>query len=231
MIPADTAGRFARWREWAREPALTALLALELLLIFVLIPLDGMSMFATRSIHVHLASMVVVAAVALIAPHRTALILTLLAAAAGWVAEAFRYEWPSDLSTLVILLAVLGFLSVLTGVVGRVVFGPGRVSAHRVQGAIVVYLHMALVFTYLQAVVLFFAPGAFGDGLIATDPAVGGKLLYFSFTTLTTVGYGDIVPVHPFARGLANFEAIVGQLYPATLLARLVTLEIASRQE
>jgi len=231
MIRADSPGPFTHWREWAREPALTALLVLELLVIFVLIPLNGMSMFATRSINVHLASLVVVAAVALIAPHRTALVLTLLAAAAGWVAEAFRYEWPSDLSTLVILLAVLGFLSVLTGVVGRVVFGPGRVSAHRVQGAIVVYLHMALVFTYLQAVVLFFAPGAFGDGLIATDPAVGGKLLYFSFTTLTTVGYGDIVPVHPFARGLANFEAIVGQLYPATLLARLVTLEIASRQE
>jgi hypothetical protein len=231
MIPADTAGRFARWREWAREPALTALLALELLLIFVLIPLDGMSMFATRSIHVHRASMVVVAAVALIAPHRTALILTLLAAAAGWVAEALRYEWPSDLSTLVILLAVLGFLSVLTGVIGRVVFGPGRVSAQRVQGAIVVYLHMALVFTYLQAVVLFFAPGAFGDGLTVTDPSVGAKLIYFSFTTLTTVGYGDIVPVHPFARSLANLEAIVGQLYPATLLARLVTLETSPRQE
>jgi hypothetical protein len=48
--------------------------------------------------------------------------------------------------------------------------------------------------------------------------------------TLTSVGYGDIVPVHPHARSLANDEAIIGQLYPATLLARLVTLEIADRR-
>jgi hypothetical protein len=53
--------------------------------------------------------------------------------------------------------------------------------------------------------------------------------IYFSFVTLTTVGYGDIVRVHPIARSLCNLEAICGQLYPATLLARIVTLEVASR--
>jgi Ion channel len=58
---------------------------------------------------------------------------------------------------------------------------------------------------------------------------VAGDLIYFSFVTLTSTGYGDIVPSHPFARGLANVEAIIGQLYPATLLARLVTLEVESR--
>jgi len=47
---------------------------------------------------------------------------------------------------------------------------------------------------------------------------------------LTTTGFGDIAPVHPFARSLANLEAIVGQLYPATILARLVTLELEHRR-
>ena len=46
---------------------------------------------------------------------------------------------------------------------------------------------------------------------------------------LTTVGYGDITPLHPMARDIANLEAVLGQLYPATLLARLVTLEMAHR--
>jgi hypothetical protein len=50
------------------------------------------------------------------------------------------------------------------------------------------------------------------------------ELLYFSLSTLTTSGYGDIVPVHPFVRSLANLESVIGQLYPATFLARLVTL-------
>ena len=53
-----------------------------------------------------------------------------------------------------------------------------------------------------------------------------GQILYFSFVTLTSTGFGDIVPVHPVMRMLVNVEAIIGQLYPATLLARLITLEL-----
>ncbi|HVQ69685.1 MAG TPA: potassium channel family protein [Bradyrhizobium sp.] len=49
-----------------------------------------------------------------------------------------------------------------------------------------------------------------------------------SFVTLTPTGYGDIVPVHTLARSLCNIESAIGQLYPATLLARLVTLEMTS---
>jgi hypothetical protein len=61
--------------------------------------------------------------------------------------------------------------------------------------------------------------------------AVASNLIYFSFVTLTSVGYGDIVPVHPVARSLTNVEQVIGQLYPATLLARLVTLELKWRRE
>ena len=59
---------------------------------------------------------------------------------------------------------------------------------------------------------------------VEDSPALASQVIYFSFTTLTTTGYGDIAPVHPVARGLCN------QLYPATLLARLVTLELAHRE-
>ena len=50
-----------------------------------------------------------------------------------------------------------------------------------------------------------------------------GELVYFSLTPLTSTGYGDILPVHPAARSLANLEAVIGQLYLAILLARLVS--------
>ena len=58
-----------------------------------------------------------------------------------------------------------------------------------------------------------------------------GAILYFSFVTLTSTGFGDIAPVHPLVRMLTNLEGIIGQLYPATLLARLVTLELRTHRQ
>ena len=58
------------------------------------------------------------------------------------------------------------------------------------------------------------------------DQSLASALFYLSFVTLTSTGYGDIVPVHPLARSLCKTESVMGQLYPATLLARLVTLEL-----
>jgi hypothetical protein len=53
-----------------------------------------------------------------------------------------------------------------------------------------------------------------------------GTIVYFSFVTLTSTGFGDVTPLHPIVRTLANLEAVMGQLFPATLLARLITLEL-----
>jgi voltage-gated potassium channel Kch len=52
---------------------------------------------------------------------------------------------------------------------------------------------------------------------------------YFSLTTLTTTGYGDIVPIDPFARSLANMESVIGRFYLAITVARLVTFEMEHR--
>ena len=116
----------------------------------------------------------------------------------------------------------------LSVVVARAVFGPGRITYHRVVGAVLLYLIIGLIFVALYGFVTLSTPLALTNlPPLHGDFAVSGNLIYFSFVTLTTTGYGDIAPLHPFARSLANVEAIVGQIYPATLLARLVTLELA----
>jgi hypothetical protein len=118
----------------------------------------------------------------------------------------------------------------LSVVVARAVFGPGRVTYHRVVGAVLLYLAMGLVFVALYGFVALSVPDAFTNlASLEGDFAIAGNLIYFSFVTLTTTGYGDIAPLHPYARSLANVEAIIGQIYPATLLARLVTLEITGK--
>ena len=102
---------------------------------------------------------------------------------------------------------------------------------HRVVGAILLYLNIGLLFAALFCFVALIVPNAFtGLQPLRDNLAVAANLIYFSFVTLTSVGYGDIVPLHPYARSLANLEAIIGQLYPATLLARLVTLQLAGRR-
>ena len=231
MTANDALENREAWRDRIREPALTILLVVEFLAIFVVIPLSGLSVYQFRSIHGLLVSLLAIGIVVAIARGRIALVLTILASIVAFVADLLRYETPSALSSSTFLIAVLAFLGILTAVIGHVVFGPGNVTGHRVRGAVVLYLHFALIFTFLYAIVLFYVPGAFGDALTTSDPSIGGKFLYFSFATLTTVGYGDIVPVHPFARSVANLEAIIGQLYPATLLARVVTLQIAARDK
>ena len=93
------------------------------------------------------------------------------------------------------------------------------------------YLTIGLIFVSLFSFVAIVIPNAFtGLGPLQDNLAVAGNMIYFSFVTLTSVGYGDIVPLHPFARALANVEAIIDQLYPATLLAQLVTLELEHRR-
>lgn len=118
----------------------------------------------------------------------------------------------------------------LIWVVSRAVFGPGTITYHRIMGEILLYLVIGVTFVPLYTFVGLLAPNAFVGLSIDSAASLGSQLIYFSFTTLTTIGYGDIPPVHPLARSLSNLEGIVGQLYPATLLARLVTLELEGRR-
>ena len=110
--------------------------------------------------------------------------------------------------------------------VARAVFGGGRITYHRIVGAILLYLLIAVTFATLFAFVSLSISDAFKGIVFEDDSALASSLFYLSFVTLTSNRLRDIVPVHPLARSLCNVESIIGQLYPATILARLVTLEL-----
>jgi len=94
----------------------------------------------------------------------------------------------------------------------------------------VVYLNLGTIFAAAFSLTWDLSPTAFANLPAAGGPDELATMLYFSLTTLTTTGYGDIVPVDPFARSLANLESIIGQFYLAITVARLVTLELADRR-
>ena len=102
-----------------------------------------------------------------------------------------------------------------------------RVDLRHLLAALNAYL---LVGVFLGAIWLALETALPGSLLSGGAPIAGMTLpdgIYFSFVTLATLGYGDIVPATPIARGIAVFEAVFGQLYLAVMVARLVSLRIA----
>jgi hypothetical protein len=120
----------------------------------------------------------------------------------------------TSLASLVALVAV---------VLARTLRG-GPITFHRLLGAVAAYLLLGVVWAHAYALVALLRPGALSGAVSPGDGARG--FFYFSFVTLATVGYGDVLPVHPAARSLATLEAVTGTLYLAILLARLVSLAV-----
>lgn len=104
-----------------------------------------------------------------------------------------------------------------------------RVTVDIIRGGICVYFLIGFVWALLYGIVASLDSQAFSQSLIETESYA--KSVYFSFTTLTTLGYGDIIPVSPWAKMLTNLEAIVGELYPAILISTLVNDYLSQRSE
>ena len=122
------------------------------------------------------------------------------------------------------------FLAVVNSalLVDVITAGQGRGVSHGlIAGAISVYLLMAVTFSVWYRFALSVNPEAFAGAVDAESGLHINSMLYFSFVTLTTVGYGDITPVGGGVRMLAIFEALAGQLYLTLLVARLVGIQIA----
>ncbi len=142
----------------------------------------------------------------------------------------FGEDW-----TLVLRLGMSALLLVYIAVLIAVfLLKQDRVSADTILGGINVYLLFAIGFMFLHAFVEILKPGSYqyqGESLsvvLKGHPEVEALafLLYFSVVTMTTLGYGDISPAVPAARMLCSLEAVIGQLFVAVFIARLVSLHI-----
>ncbi|MFG0336181.1 MAG: potassium channel family protein [Maioricimonas sp. JB049] len=168
-------------------------------------------------------------------------LITIVAMATAFMTEAFlAWEIASITSTI-----LLGYVISLTL---RFLFSVDRVTTDTIAAAICVYLLMGVLWAFLYSLTSQINPLAFsgagemtqlanaagaGGAPAATVRFAGldtGTGLYFSFVTLTTLGYGDITPQSTPARMLTAAEAIAGQIYLAVLVARLVGLHIAQQR-
>ena len=127
--------------------------------------------------------------------------------------------------SLVSIALVLAWLVYTIALIVAALFRMQRVSTNAILASIVAYLLTALAFASCFELIELTDPGSFtGLATGATERAISHALLYFSFVSITTMGYGDILPVSELARSSATLEGVFGTLYLAVMIARLVGL-------
>lgn len=213
------------WHRWIdSDHSLAALLFFLVLYGFFIYPLAGTD-GKTEPLAALSFSIVIVLGVLATTRNKGARLGMVVLAGLAFTSHWLHYFLQQHAVHIIAASAAALFFLVLSWLIIARVFRSGGINIYRIYGAIAVYLLLGILWGEFYILIYLLEPGAF-----YFDPATQygeppiSELIYFSFTTLTTLGLGDIVPVHPVARSMATLEALVGQLYPAVLLARLVTL-------
>ena len=146
------------------------------------------------------------------------------------LADAVDAAWVHVTSQL---LGMSFFAYLAVQILRDILFGRRRVDSEIIYGALAVYLIIGVAFAFAYQLFGFVSSDAFNTtGLLDGDAlAVFEGFLYFSFVTMTTLGFGDITPRTPQAGAFVTAQAIIGQMYLAVLVARLVSLQITDQLE
>jgi len=221
-------------RFWSEERSLTAFLLLLIVEIFVLAPLQ-ITGFAFRLINGMVFTLLLLVGLLTMTKRREfqalatmIVVLTILTRAAR---RFFGVAGLEILDGLLTLLCTIGFLVIVLWQVYR----EGPVTAHRIQGAVAGYLLLSVIFAIAYSLAETIQPGSFQmssvQDQLRAELVMDRTFYYFSVVTLTTTGFGDIAAVSSSARTIVMMEALIGQLYPAILIARLVSLHVEEKRE
>jgi voltage-gated potassium channel len=171
-------------------------------------------------------SLVLLAGVVAVAGRKRDLVIAIAIAIPAIAARWINHFHPNRVAVLVFLIGALVLITFVIGHLLRFILRAPSVDVQVLCASISAYLMLGLLWTVAYWLVDKLTPGgAFSFNANAGERSMNGFTgLYFSFITLSTVGYGDITPVSRIARWLAAMEAMTGLLYVAVLIARLVSL-------
>ena len=158
---------------------------------------------------------------------RFVIVVTLGVALGAMIWINLHSPFPQGFIVVSSIIGAVFFGAVAVELLGDIISREGRVTMSLIHGAIAVYLLIGVCFSFVFSTIYGFDPASF-KGL--SDSAVGhDQFSYFSFVTLTTLGYGDITPVSRIGETVATMEAVIGQLYLTVLVARLVGMQISQQ--
>ena len=149
---------------------------------------------------------------------------------AGIVFNVLALNLASPVYLYASFAALFGFLLLAISFTLKQIAIATDISPNRLIGAVCVYLLLGVIWAVAYTMLEMISPGSFGGFTPLQGRGWDSEWLYFSFVTMTTLGYGDILPVSATARALAYMQAVFGQLYVAILVAGLVSALMASRQ-
>ncbi len=132
-------------------------------------------------------------------------------------------------AVLLTYIALIPYLMMLVWILARFLAIVKVITRDVLYAAVAMYLLLGAVFVPLYGLLDMLIPNSFHDGSTAGIPVQWQQLVYFSYTTLTSTGYGDIQPLSWWARSLANLEMITGVLFITIIMARLVALYSSER--
>ena len=143
-----------------------------------------------------------------------------------FIAIWFDYFVTSTILTFIASIGGCLFFTYMIIIFFSFLFRTKEITSETIYAAIVVYLFMGVLWMFLYRILFIIDPDCFQIAQVKTrDPEF--IFVYFSFVTLTTLGYGDIIPLSDEAYALTILEAIVGQMYIAIMIARLVGMQIS----
>jgi hypothetical protein len=215
---------------WREDRLLSFFLAF-LVLMTIFVPMVGLSRAGRIAIDLIFALTLLSGAIATVSK-RILMVLIIVLTALEFTADlivefnpSFSFEgWDTGLK--VFGMAILAVMTL------KQTFLPGPATVHRVMGGVAAYLLIGVTWAFGYKLLMEEIPDAIhfqtplAAGIPTGEPA---RLIYFSFETLTTVSFGDAYPVHRIARSLTTAEALIGQLYPAILIATLVGMALQTR--
>jgi len=224
----ETFSRLQMGEFWSGDLGLTLSTLSLVVLVFVITPLREAGLPAKLVFELILLTLMVFGALTVEQGRAATIFLVAFLLATAALLGVARYHPTPLLHQLGSLYSTIALL-LYVRIILIVMFRGGPVTWSRIQGGVCAYLLLGMAWASAFQVVEQFRPGSFHFVTAPRDfDQLISKLTYFSFCTLTTVG-SDVSPLYPFARSLTIAEAIVGQLFPATLIGALVAMAMQAR--
>jgi hypothetical protein len=216
---------------WSGDLGLTLISVSLVVLIFIILPLRKAGVVGHFLFDVIMVALMVSGALVIKQSRMVrafVIAIALSSATLLWVSRLYPTLLLQQMSSLLSIITMLLYVRIVL----LVMFREGPVTWSRIQGGIAAYLFLGMAWAAAYQLVEQLHGGSFRFVSAPADiDQLTSSLIYFSFATLTTVGFGDITPLNPFARSLAIAEAVVGQLFPAILIGALVAMAMQPRSK